>query len=118
MTKDPPIFHYKQYSYDALCSMGRMAKFTITIMMEKAGSSSSAVFRLAESTPAMDPMMGELTASPIQPKVITIPMAVAVMMGNASPTMASVVGNTGAMARPAQNTAIQARVGSALSSIK
>src|ERR1700676_2320222 len=54
--------------------------------------------------------MGELTARPIQPQVITMPMAVAVILGNASAVRAKVVGKTGAMARPAQNTAIPAPV--------
>src|ERR1017187_9368759 len=56
-------------------------------------------------------MIGLLTASPSQPEVITMPMAVAVMRGNASPTSASVVGKMGAIAKPAQNTTTQAADG-------
>ena len=59
----------------------------------------------------MAPMMRELTARPIHPDVMAMPMAVAVMRGKASPTMASVVGKTGAMATPAQKTMMAAMVG-------
>lgn len=56
-------------------------------------------------------MSRELTASPAQPQVITNPMAVLVMRGNASPTMASVVGKTGAMESPARKTSAKAAAG-------
>ena len=55
-------------------------------------------------------MMRELTARPNQPQVMTTPMAVPVMRGKASPTMASVVGKTGAMETPARKTRIHATV--------
>ena len=59
----------------------------------------------------MAPMMRELTARPTQPQVITKPMAVPVMRGKALPTMASVVGKTGAMERPAMKTSTTAMPG-------
>ena len=43
----------------------------------------------------MAPMMWELTARPAHPQVMTMPMAVEVMRGKASATMASVVGKDG-----------------------
>ena len=42
-----------------------------------------------------------LTASPAQPQVMTKPMAVPVIRGNAVPVMASTVGKTGAIDNPA-----------------
>ncbi len=58
------------------------------------------------SPSATAPMIFELTAKPTHPSVITMPIAVAVPRGNVSPVIASVVGNTGAMLRPAQKTAV------------
>ena len=63
-------------------------------------------------------MMRELTARPHQPSVMTTPMAVPVMRGNASPTMASVVGKTGAMETPARKTRIPAVVALVVFSIR
>ena len=71
-----------------------------------------ALFKRAGSSPAMAPIMRELTASPAHPHVITKPMAVPVILGKALPTIASVVGNTGAMETPAMNTSTKAAVGS------
>src|SRR5438552_16764792 len=88
--------------------MGRITTFTIIIKTDAAGNSSKAVCKRLGTVPAIAPMMGALMARPIQPLVITMPMAVAVALGNASPTMASVVGKTGAMARQPQNTATAA----------
>ena len=82
------------------------------------GSTSSAFFNRVGSPPAIEPMMWELTASPIQPDVITIHIAVPVMRGKASPTIASVVGKTGAMDTPARNTRIHATLGSFVRSIR
>src|SRR6266851_210429 len=106
-----------QAAFFATFSIGRNARFTNTIATENAGRSSSACLRFAGSVPASAPMIGELAASPIHPQVITMPIAVAVPLGNASATIASVVGNTGAIARPAQNTAIPAIVASLDTSI-
>ena len=88
-----------------------MAKFTPTISTEKAGITSNAFFRREASVPAIAPMMRELTARPIQPQVMTSPMAVPDMRGKASPTMASVVGKTGAMEIPARKTRTAAAPG-------
>ena len=52
----------------------------------------------------MPPMIRELTASPAHPNVIATPMAVLVSRGKNSGTMASAVGNIGAMDNPAKNT--------------
>ena len=57
-------------------------------------------------------MMGELTVSPVNPHVIVNPIAVAVPCLKMLASTASVVGNTGAMAKPEQNTATAAVVGS------
>ena len=59
----------------------------------------------------MAPMMLELTARPVHPQVMTKPMAVPVMRGKASPTMARVVGKTGAMVSPAAKTSAKAAAG-------
>src|SRR5580700_3093894 len=75
------------------------------------GMRSSAFLSRSGSPPAMAPMMGELTASPAHPQVMTNPMAVPVMRGNALPTMASVVGKTGAIESPAMNTSTHAALG-------
>ena len=80
----------------------RSARFTAIISTDIAGSTSRAFFKRARSPPAMDPMMRELTASPIQLDVIAIPIAVPVMRGKTSPSSATVVGKTGAMAMPAK----------------
>ena len=66
----------------------------------------------------MAPMILELTARPVQPQVMTKPMAVPVMRGKAVPVMASVVGKTGAMARPAMKTSAPAAVGLTVRSMK
>src|SRR5215467_4708507 len=77
---------------------------------ENTGITSSALLRRLGSPPAIAPMIRELTASPIQPQVMANPMAVPVIRGNTFPTIASVVGNTGAIDTPARNTRIQAPV--------
>ena len=59
----------------------------------------------------MGPIRRELTARPAHPQVMTKPVAVPVMRGKALPTMANVVGNTGAIERPAINTSTAAAVG-------
>ena len=66
----------------------------------------------------MNPIIRELTASPTQPQVITNPIAVPVIRGNASPTIASVVGNTGAIESPARNTITPAAAGPLARSIR
>ena len=73
--------------------------------------SRSAFLSRAGSSPAIAPISRELTASPAHPQVIAKPMAVPLMRGKALPTMASVVGNTGAMDTPAMNTSTKATVG-------
>src|ERR1039457_7593819 len=90
------------------CSADRIARLIATITTENAGISSNAFFSLLGSPPAIATMMRALTARPSQPQVMAKPMAVPVILGKASPTMASVVGKTGAMANPAMNTRIQA----------
>lgn len=63
------------------------------------------------SSPATLPMMGELTTRPSHPAVSATPVAVATRAPlKVALTMASVVGNTGAMAMPARNTRNQAAV--------
>src|ERR1017187_5132531 len=91
-----------------LCSADRIARLIAIITTENAGITSNAFLSLLGSPPAIAPMMRELTARPSQPQVMAKPMAVPVILGKASPTMASVVGNTGAMATPAKNTSIHA----------
>ena len=96
---------------------------------EAAGSSSSAFFSFLGSSPAMPPMIGLETTIPNQAAVTAIPIAVASCAGrpfairsavcmNALPTTPSVVGNTGAIARPAMKTVTQATVGLLLCSIR
>src|ERR1017187_2242163 len=98
--------------------MGRMATATTTMIAEAVGINSNAFFRRLGSPPPIAPMMRELTAKPHQPKVMTTPSAVPVMRGNASPTMASVVGKTGAMETPARNTSIPATLALLVLSIR
>ena len=83
-----------------------------------AGITSRAFFSRSGSPPAMSPMIRELTASPAHPQVITKPMAVPVMRGKASPTIASVVGKTGAMESPARKTSAKAVGGRLVRSIR
>lgn len=66
----------------------------------------------------MAPMMRELTANPAQPQVMAKPMAVPVICGKAVPTIASVVGKTGAMAIPARKTSAAAAAGLLVRNIK
>src|ERR1039457_1769864 len=73
-----------------LCSADRIARLMATITTENAGITSNAFFSLLGSPPAIAPMMRELTARPSQPQVMAKPMAVPVILGKASPTMASV----------------------------
>jgi hypothetical protein len=89
----------------------RNAKFTAIISTDIPGSTSRAFFNRVGSPAPMDPMMRELTASPIQLDVIAIPIAVPVMRGNRSPMSATVVGKTGAMDMPARKVTIHATVG-------
>src|ERR1700739_76738 len=82
----------------------RIARFNTTIRTADAGKSSKAFLSRLGSPPAMAPMIHELTARPTHPQVMTKPNAVPVMRGNAAPVMASVVGKTGAIDRPAMKT--------------
>lgn len=66
--------------------------------------------RFRASLPAIAPIMVELTAKPIQPKVIAIPMAVPVAKGKRLPTTANVVGKTGAMVTPDNAASTVARL--------
>ena len=66
----------------------------------------------------MAPIMRELTARPVHPQVMTKPMAVLVMRGKASPTMASVVGKTGAIESPLRKTSTNAAPGLFVRSIR
>ena len=95
-----------------------MARFKPTIKTAETGITNRAFFSRSGSPPAIAPMMRELTARPIHPQVMTKPMAVPVMRGKASPTMASVVGKTGAMESPAMKTSANAAVGRVVRSIK
>ena len=88
-----------------------MTRFTAIIRTAAPGMSRRARLRRAGSSPAIAPMMRELTASPAHPQVMTKPMAVPLMRGKALPTSASVVGNTGAMAIPARKTSPAATFG-------
>src|ERR1035437_6983493 len=81
------------------------------IRTAEAGMRSRAFLRRRGSPPAMAPMRRELTARPAHPQVMTKPIAVPLMRGKALPTTARVVGNTGAMARPAINTRTAAAPG-------
>src|ERR1700739_5153292 len=63
-------------------------------------------------------MIRELTASPAQPHVITKPIAVPLIFGNAVPTIARVVGKTGAMESPATKTSAAATEGLLVRSMK
>ena len=54
----------------------------------------------------MMPVMRELIARPVHPHLITKPMAAPVVRGNASPTMARVVEEAGAMESPARKMGI------------
>ena len=56
------------------------------------------------SEPDNHPITGELRISPLNPHVIAKPIAVAERERNIFPIMATVVGNTGAIAMPAKNT--------------
>jgi archaellum component FlaG (FlaF/FlaG flagellin family) len=56
--------------------------------------------------PDSQPIIGELIISPLNPQVITNPIAIADWLLKSLPTMAIVVGNTGAIAVPAKNTAV------------
>src|SRR5580700_2410928 len=95
-----------------------MATATTTMIADADGINNNAVFRRLGSPPPIAPMMRELTAKPHQPRVITTPSAVPVIRGNASPTMASVVGKTGAMETPARKTRTPATVGLLVLSIR
>src|SRR5215472_17742219 len=86
----------------------QIATFRTIMRIADTGNRSNAFFKRNGSPPAMEPIIRELTASPTQPQVITNPMAVPVMRGNAAPVIASVVGNTGAIERPATNTSANA----------
>src|ERR1039458_3116034 len=88
-----------------------MARLTPTIKTAEAGMRRRAFLSRKGSPPAIAPMRRELTASPAQPQVMTKPMAVPDMRGKALPTIARVVGKTGAMERPAINTRTNATVG-------
>ena len=79
-----------------------------TIKMEKTGNTIKPIPSPSGSGPESHPMIGELTVSPVNPQVIVNPIAVAVPCGKMLASTASVVGNTGAIANPVQNTAIPA----------
>jgi hypothetical protein len=81
-----------------------MAGFNRTIRHADAGITNNAFLSRKGSFSAIEPMMRELTASSTHPQVITKPIAVPVMRGKASPTMANVVGKTGAIEMPAKKT--------------
>lgn len=85
-------------------------KATTAITIDIAGRSRRAFFRPLGSLPAMLPMSGELTTRPSQPAVVAMPVAVAAVCGNFAFTTESTVGNTGAIAMPARNTATPASV--------
>jgi len=70
------------------------------------------------SPPAIAPMILELTARPTHPQVMTKPMAVPVMRGKAEPVIASAVGKTGAMDRPAVKTRTPAAPGLTVRSMR
>ena len=70
------------------------------------------------SLPAIAPMSRELTAKPAYPHVMTKPIAVPVMRGNSPPTIATVVGKTGAIERPATKTSAEAKFGLFVCSIR
>src|SRR6202161_1682052 len=91
--------------------MARMPRFRTIIRTDEAGITSNALRMRLGSPPAMAPMMWELTARPAHPQVMTMPMAVEVMRGKASATMARVVGKTGAMERPERKTSAAAAPG-------
>src|SRR3982750_2492255 len=84
---------------------------------EQTGRISSPVPSPLGSDPDSQPMIGELITRPLKPQVIVKPMAVAVPCLKRLATSAIVVGNTGAIARPAQNTVMPAMVGSVVCSI-
>ena len=88
-----------------------------TITIEKTGSTSRPLPSPLGSGPASHPMSGELNVTPLNPHVIMNPMAVAVPCLKVFPTTAMVVGNSGAIARPTQNTATAAVVESVALSI-
>src|SRR5580704_10466650 len=88
--------------------MARSARFTATITTDATGITNSAFFNRFVSPPAIDPITRELTARPNHPELIAIPDAVAVIVGNRSATIARTVGNMGAIANPARNTATPA----------
>ena len=79
--------------------------------IEEAGITSNACRSRLGSPPAMTPIIRELTASPSQPLATTMPSAVDAIRGNVLPTMAIVVGNTGAIETPARKTSIPATDG-------
>src|ERR1039458_5275994 len=95
-----------------------MARFKPTMRTAEAGMTSRAFLSRLGSGPAMAPMMRELTARPTHPQVMTMPIAVPVMRGNAVPTMARVVGKTGAMETPAMKTSTEAVIGLLVRSIR
>ena len=95
-----------------------IARFSPTINTADPGISSSAFFSRVGSPPAIAPMIRELTARPAHPQVMANPIAVPVMRGNADPTIASVVGNTGAIASPAIKTSAAAAPGFFVRSIR
>src|SRR5271166_3509693 len=88
------------------------------MITEHPGITIRAFLNLAASPPAIAPITRELTASPVHPQVITKPIAVPVIRGKASPTIARVVGNTGAIDNPARKTKTQAAVAVLVRNIK
>ena len=85
-----------------------MTRLNRTIRTAAPGITSKALRRRRGSPPAIVPMRRELTARPVQPQVMTMPIAVLVMRGKASPTTDRVVGKTGAMESPARKTRTKA----------
>src|SRR5260370_41954805 len=78
--------------------------FTAIMIIAITGSTSKAFFSLLGSPPAIEPMMRELTARPIQPEVITMPMAVPVTRGKKTPPNPKMDRDTGANATPDRKT--------------
>src|SRR5690348_11260529 len=80
--------------------------------IEHTGSSIRPVANPLGSLPESQPIIGELITRPVKPHVIVNPIAVAAPCLKRLATSATLVGNTGAMERPAQKVRTPAVVGS------